>query len=125
MNFPEKVLLADHPEDSADPSSFLEATVLDLETDTEYRCSSRDAYAERLRQAYLKKGQKQSASRSPGILKREQNRRGKTGRCFWRLWVFALTKILLHSLSDQSRKTKGSNRSVLLEEVYRPGLRGV
>lgn len=38
-----------------DPSSFLEATILDIETDAEYRCSFRDAYAEQLRRAYLEK----------------------------------------------------------------------
>jgi hypothetical protein len=38
-----------------DPSYFLEAVVVDLETHTVYHCSFRDAYAEQLRQAYLEK----------------------------------------------------------------------
>jgi hypothetical protein len=38
-----------------DPSYFLEATVVDVETLTKYQCSFRDALAERLRQAYNEK----------------------------------------------------------------------
>jgi hypothetical protein len=38
-----------------DPSYFLEATVVDMETHTKYQCSFRDDLAERLRQAYREK----------------------------------------------------------------------
>ncbi len=40
---------------SPDPSYFLEATFMDIETLAVYHCSFRDAFAERLRQAYHEK----------------------------------------------------------------------
>ena len=40
---------------SPDPSYFLEATVMDIETHAIYHCSFRDTFAEQLRQAYCEK----------------------------------------------------------------------
>ncbi len=40
---------------SPDPSYFLEATVMDIETYAVYHCSFRDTFAEQLRQAYSEK----------------------------------------------------------------------